>query len=194
MTIVVVNIHKKESLSEIVLCLNAVAHHLYHAGIQSTLTKSNLAHANNQRHWKILYDYAQVLIHQATPLYHNDPSELDVDGCVYALDSTTIDLCLSLFPWAHFRKTKSAVKMHTMINLQGKIPDFILISTGKMHDVHAMDQITWEAGCWYVMDPVEHCWGVLETHWSGALLVDWESVCEWTRSMRWAGTAPNVYR
>ena len=142
----------RESLSEIVLCLNAVSHHLYHAGIQSTLTKSNLAHANNQRPWKIYYDYAQVLIRQATPLYRNDPSELDVDGCVYALDSTTINLCLSLFPWAHFRKTKSAVKMHTIINLQGKIPDFILISTGKMHDVHAMDHITWEAGCWYVMD------------------------------------------
>jgi len=88
----------RESLSEIVLCLKAVSHHLYHAGIQSALTKSNLAHANNQRHWKIFYDYAQVLIRQATPLYHNDPSELDVDGCVYALDSTTIDLCLSLFP------------------------------------------------------------------------------------------------
>jgi len=142
----------RESLSEIVLCLNAVSHHLYHAGIRSTLTKSNLALANNRRHWKIFYDYAQVLIRQATPLYRNDPSELDVDGCVYALDSTTIDLCLSLFPWAHFRKTKSAVKMHTIINLQGKIPDFILISTGKMHDVNAMDHITWEAGCWYVMD------------------------------------------
>ena len=142
----------RESLSEIVLCLNAVSYHLYHVGIQSTFTKSNLAHANNQRHWKIFYDYAQVLISRATPLYRNEPSELDVDGCVYALDSTTIDLCLSLFPWARFRKTKSAIKMHTIINLQGKIPDFILISTGKMHDVNAMDHITWEAGCWYVMD------------------------------------------
>ena len=142
----------RESLSEIVLCLKAVSQHLYHVGIQSPLTKSNLAHATNQRPWKIFYDYAHVLIRQVTPLYRNDPSELDVDGCVYALDSTTIDLCLSLFPWAHFRKTKAAVKMHTMINLQGKIPDFILISTGKMHDVNAMDYITWEAGCWYVMD------------------------------------------
>jgi len=142
----------RESLSEIVLCLKAVSHHLYHVGIQSPLTKSNLAHANHQRPWKIFYDYAQVLIRQVTPLYRNDPSELDVDGCVYALDSTTIDLCLSLFPWAHFRKNKAAVKMHTIINLQGKIPDFILISTGKMHDVNAMDYITWEAGCWYVMD------------------------------------------
>ena len=142
----------RESLSEIILCLKAVSHHLYHVGIQSTLTKSNLAHANNRRHWKIFYDYAQILIRQATPLYRNEPSEIDVAGCVYALDSTTIDLCLSLFPWARFRKTKSAVKMHTIINLQGKIPDFILISTGKMHDVNAMDYITWEAGCWYVMD------------------------------------------
>jgi transposase len=142
----------RESLSEIILCLKAVSHHLYHAGIRSTLSKSNLALANNQRSWKIFYDYAQVLIRQATPLYRHDPSELDVAGCVYALDSTTIDLCLSLFPWAHFRKTKAAVKMHMMINLQGKIPDFILISTGKMHDVNAMDHIIWEAGCWYVMD------------------------------------------
>jgi hypothetical protein len=131
----------RESLSEIILCLKAVSHHLYHVGIQSTLTKSNLAHANNKRHWKIFYDYAQILICQATPLYRNEPLELDVDGCVYALDSTTIDLCLSLFPWARVRKTKFAVKMHTIINLQGKIPDFILISTGKMHDVNAMDHI-----------------------------------------------------
>jgi len=142
----------RSSLSEIILCLKAVSHHLYHVGIRSTLTKSNLALANNQRSWKIFYDYAQVLIREATPLYRDDPSELDVGGCVYALDSTTISLCLSLFPWARFRKKKSSVKMHTIINLQGKIPDFILISTGKMHDVNAMDYITWEAGCWYVMD------------------------------------------
>lgn len=142
----------RSSLSETVLCLKAVSHHLYHIGIRSKLTKSNLALANHSRSWKIFYDFAQILIKEVTPLYRDDSSELNIDACVYALDSTTIDLCLSLFPWAHFRKTKSAVKMHTMINLQGKIPDYILISTGKMHDVNAMDHITWEAGCWYVMD------------------------------------------
>ena len=101
---------------------------------------------------EIFYDFAQILIKEATTLYCNDSIKLDIDDAVYALDSTTIDLCLSLFPWAKFRKTKSAIKMHTMINLKGSIPDFILISTGKMHDVNAMDDITWEPGSWYVMD------------------------------------------
>ena len=142
----------RTSLSETVLCLKAVQHHLYHVGIRSKISKSNLVHANGSRSWKIFYDFAQILIKEATPLYKNDSLELDIDSCVYALDSTTIDLCLSLFPWAHFRKTKSAVKMHTVINLQGKIPGFILISTGKLHDVNAMDFITWEPGSWYVMD------------------------------------------
>jgi hypothetical protein len=112
----------RSNLAEVVLCLNAVSHHLYHVSIRSTLTKSNLVLANNQRSWKIFYDDAQVLIREATPLYRDDPSELDVGGCVYALDSTTISLCLSLFPWARFRKKKSSVKVHTIINLQGKIP------------------------------------------------------------------------
>lgn len=142
----------RSSLSETVLCLKAVSHHLYHIGIRSEISKSNLIHANGNRSWKIFFDFAQILIKEATPLYKNDSRELDIDSCVYALDSTTIDLCLSLFPWAYFRKTKSAIKMHTMINLQGKIPEFILISTGKIHDVNAMDYITWEAGSWYVMD------------------------------------------
>jgi hypothetical protein len=142
----------RNSLSETVLCLKAVTNHLYHIGIHRPITKSNLALANHKRHWKIFYDFAQILIKEATQLYKNDVLELNIDACVYALDSTTIDLCLSLFPWAYFRRTKSAVKMHTMINLQGKIPDFILISTGKMHDVNAMDYITYETGCWYVMD------------------------------------------
>jgi hypothetical protein len=141
-----------DSLSSTALCLNALSSQCYHFGIRSEITKSNLAHANNQRNWKIFFDFAQILIKEATKLYRNDPIKLDINDGVYALDSTTIDLCLSLFPWAHFRKTKSAIKMHTMINLKGKIPDFILISTGKMHDVNAMDAIDWEAGCWYVMD------------------------------------------
>jgi len=141
-----------ESLSSTVLCLNALSSQYYHFGIRSKTTKSNLAHANNKRNWKIFYDFAQILIKEVTKLYHNDPIKLDINEGVYALDSTTIDLCLTLFPWAHFRKTKSAIKMHTMINLKGKIPDFILISTGKMRDVNAMDHIDWEPGCWYIMD------------------------------------------
>ena len=142
----------RQSLSETALCLKAVSHHLYHIGIRSKISKSNLAHANNHRSWKIFFDFAHILIKEATSLYKNDSLELDIDSCVYALDSTTVDLCLSLFPWAHFRRTKAAIKMHTMVNLQGKIPEFILVSTGKLHDVNAMDFITWEAGCWYVMD------------------------------------------
>lgn len=141
-----------ESLSSTVLCLNALSSQCYHFGIRSEITKSNLAHANNKRSWKIFFDFAQILIKETTKLYRNDPIKLDIDDGIYALDSTTIDLCLNLFPWAHFRKTKSAIKMHTMINLKGKIPDFILISAGKMHDVKAMDRIDWEPGSWYVMD------------------------------------------
>ena len=140
------------SLSSTVLCLNALPAQRYHLGFRSEITKSNLAHANNQRDWKIFHDFAQVLIRETTELYRDDSVKLDLDAGVYALDSTTIDLCLSLFPWAHFRRTKSAIKMHTMINLRGKIPGFILISTGKTHDVNAMDNIAWEPGCWYVMD------------------------------------------
>ena len=142
----------RESLSSTALCLNALSSQCYHLGIRSKITKSNLAHANNTRNWKIFFDFAHILIKETTKLYRNDSIKLDINEGVYALDSTTIDLCLTLFPWAHFRRTKSAVKMHTKINLKGNIPDFILISTGKMHDVNAMDHIEWEPGCWYVMD------------------------------------------
>jgi hypothetical protein len=142
----------RDSLSELALCLKAVSHHLYHIGVRSKISKSNLIHANHHRNWKMFYDFAQILIKETTTLYQNDTLDLNIDACIYALDSTTIDLCMSLFPWAHFRKRKSAIKMHTMINLQGRIPDFILISTGKMHDVNAMDHIDWEPGSWYVMD------------------------------------------
>jgi len=148
----IAQITRRGSLSTTVLCMNALRSQRYHLGIRSEVTKSNLAHANNKRNWKIFFDFAQILIKETTNLYHNDHIKLDINEGVYALDSTTIDLCLSLFPWAHFRRTKSAIKMHTMINLRGKIPNFILISTGKMHDVNAMDDITWKQGCWYVMD------------------------------------------
>jgi hypothetical protein len=142
----------RESLRETVLCLNAVPNHLYHLGLPSRLKRSNIAHANHQRHWKIFYDFAMILLAEARTLYQTTLHDFNFDGCVYALDSTTIDLCLSMFPWADFRKTKSAVKMHTVINLQGKIPDFVLVSTGKMHDVRVMDVLDWEAGSWYAMD------------------------------------------
>jgi hypothetical protein len=143
---------RRDSLSSTVLCLNAFPRQLYHLGIRSKITKSNLAHANNKRNWKIFYDFAQILIKKAIKLYHNEPTELNINDCVYALDSTTIDLCLSLFPWASFRKTKSAIKVHTMINLKGKIPSFLCITNGKIHDVNVMDFIDWETNCWYVID------------------------------------------
>jgi hypothetical protein len=126
--------------------------HLYHLGLPRRLVRSNVALANHRRNWRIFYDFAKILITEARTFYQTQPLDFNFDACVYALDSTTIDLCLSMFPWAHFRKTKSAVKMHTMINLQGKIPDFILVSTGKMHDVQVMDVIEWEPGSWYAMD------------------------------------------
>ena len=112
----------RESLSSIVLCTKVLASQCYHIGIRSQITKSNLAHANNKRNWKIFFDFAQFLIQETTKLYYNDHIKLDINEGVYALDSTTIDLCLTLFPWAHFRKTKSAIKMHTKINLRGHIP------------------------------------------------------------------------
>jgi len=142
----------RESLQETILCLNAVPAHLYHLGLPKRLVRSNVAHANHRRDWKIFYDFAKILVTEARTFYQTKPLDFNFDACVYALDSTTIDLCLSLFPWAHFRKTKSAIKMHTIINLQGKIPDFVLISTGKTHDVQVMDVIEWEPGSWYAMD------------------------------------------
>ena len=142
----------RESFRETVLCLNAVPSHLYHLGLPHRLIRSNIAHANHRRNWKIFYDFAMILLAEAKTFYQTTSHDFNFDGCVYALDSTTIDLCLSMFPWTDFRKTKSAVKMHTVINLQGKIPDFILVSTGKMHDVRVMDVLDWEAGSWYAMD------------------------------------------
>ena len=112
----------RESLSGIVLCMKVLASHCYHIGIRSNITKSNLAYANNKRNWKIFFDFAHILIRETTKLYRDDHIKLDINEGVYALDPTTIDLCLTLFPWAHFRRTKSAIKMHTKINLRGKIP------------------------------------------------------------------------
>jgi hypothetical protein len=125
---------------------------LYHLGIRSKVARTTLADANESRDWRIFADFAQVLIRIARPLYAADPIGVDLDHSVYALDSTTIDLCLSLFPWAKFRRHKGAVKMHTLLDLHGNIPTFISITNGKVHDVNILDEIAPEAGAFYVMD------------------------------------------
>lgn len=142
----------RHSLREIEICLRAVKAKLYHMGIRSTIGHSNLAHANNQRDWRIYADFAQILIQKAKQLYLDEDLRLDLDATVYALDASTIDLCLSMFPWARFRKTKGAVKLHTLMNLQGSIPEFILISDGKLHDVNVLDYLLPLPGAYYVMD------------------------------------------
>jgi hypothetical protein len=142
----------RHSLREIEACLRVVKPKLYHMGIHSSISHSNLAHANHQRDWRIYADFAQILIQRAKQLYLGDDLGLDLDATVYALDATTIDLCLSLFPWAKFRRAKGAVKLHTLLNLQGNIPEFILISDGKLHDVNVLDHLVPLPGAYYVMD------------------------------------------
>lgn len=141
-----------DSLRGIVTRLNAFQPKLYHMGIRCPISRSTLADANNIRDWRIFADFAQILISIAKPLHASDDIGIDLDNTVYALDASTIDLCLSLFPWASFRKTKAAVKLHAMIDLQGNIPEFIHITNGKVHDVNAMDLITYRPGAYYVMD------------------------------------------
>jgi IS4 transposase len=142
----------RESLRDIEACLNALHTKLYHAGIRSTIARSTLADANNIRDWRIYAEFAQVLIRIARPLYAHDDIGVELDEMVYALDSTTIDLCLTLFPWARFRRRKAAVKMHTLIDIHGPIPVFIWISDGKMHDVNILDVLEPEPGAIYLMD------------------------------------------
>jgi hypothetical protein len=142
----------RHSLREVEACLRVVRSKLYHMGIHSTISHSNLAHANHQRDWRIYADFAQILIQRAKQLYLGDDFGLDIEATVYALDATTIDLCLSLFPWAKFRRAKGAVKLHTLLNLQGDIPEFILISDGKLHDVNVFDHLVPVPGAYYVMD------------------------------------------
>ena len=142
----------RESLRDIEACLRAQGAKLYHMGIRGAVSRSTLADANEQRDWRIYADFAQRLIHTARRLYVDDALALELDETVYALDSSTIDLCLTLFPWADFRKTKAAVKLHTLLDLRGSIPAFIHISTGKLHDVNVMDLLMPEAGAFYVMD------------------------------------------
>jgi Domain of unknown function (DUF4372)/Transposase DDE domain len=142
----------RESLRDIEACLSAQTAKLYHMGFREPVRRSTLADANESRDWRIYAEFAQRLIAQARRLYASESLEVDLANTVYALDSTTIDLCMSVFPWAHFRSTKSAVKMHTLLDPRGNIPSFIHISDGKLHDVHALDMLIPEAGAIYVMD------------------------------------------
>ena len=142
----------RESLRDIEACLSAQPAKLWHMGFRGPVRRSTLSDANQFRDWRIYAEFAQRLIAQARRLYVGDSLLADLNNTVYALDSTTIDLCLSLFPWAHFRSTKAAVKMHTLLDLRGNIPSFIHISDGKLHDVHALDMLVPEAGAIYVMD------------------------------------------
>jgi len=142
----------RESLRDIEACLRAMEPKLYHMGIHSSVSRNNLSNANENRDWRIYAEFAQILIRDARELYANDSTFPDLDATVYALDSTTIDLCMTMFPWAHFRRAKSAVKMHTLLNLCGNIPEFILISKGDMHDVNVLDHIMPSPGAYYVMD------------------------------------------
>jgi hypothetical protein len=142
----------RESLRDIEACLRSMSGKLYHIGFRGQVSRSTLADANETHDWRIYAEFAQVLIGIARPLYAQDPIGVDLDQSLYALDSTTIDLCLALFPWAKFRKHKGAVKMHTLLDLHGNIPTFISITDGKVHDVNILDEILPEAGAFYVMD------------------------------------------
>ena len=142
----------RESLRDIEACLRAHQSKLYHMGIRGGISRNTLANANKVRDWRIYADFSQALIQIARDLYANDSFGVDLANTVYALDSSTIDLCLSLFPWAPFRHTKAAVKMHTLLDLRGNIPTFIHISDGKLHDVNALDLLIPEPGAFYIMD------------------------------------------
>jgi hypothetical protein len=142
----------RESLRDVEACLRAQPSKLYHLGLRGYVSRSALADANESRDWRIYCDFAQALIRIARRLYSKDSLGIDLSETVYALDSTTIDLCLSLFPWARFRKTKAAVKLHTLLDLRGGIPSFIHISDGRLHDVNVLDVLITEPGAFYVMD------------------------------------------
>ena len=142
----------RDGLRDIEACLRALGGKLYPMGFHGRVSRSTLADANDSHDWRIYADFAQVLIGMARPLYASDPIGVDLNDSLYALDSTTIDLCLALFPWAKFRRHKAAVKMHTLLDLHGNIPTFISITDGKVHDVNILDEILPEAGAFYVMD------------------------------------------
>jgi len=143
---------QRDSLRNIEVCLRTQKNKLYHMGIRGPVSKSTLADANDRHNWRIFSDFANILIATARDLYHDDNFAVELANTAYALDSSTIDLCLSMFPWAKFRKTKGAIKLHTLLDLRGNIPSFIQITTGKVHDVNILDHIIFEAGSFYIMD------------------------------------------
>ena len=162
----------RESLRDIEACLRSVDSKLYHMGIRGKVSRSTLADANETHNWRIFSDFAQVLINIARPMYASESLGCDLDNTVYALDFTTIDLCLSVFPWARFRARKAAIKLHTLLDLRGPIPTFIEVSDGKMHDVNILDTIVPEADSFYVMDRAYVDFARLHVfHRSGAFFV-----------------------
>ena len=162
----------RESLRDIEACLRAMQTKLYHMGIRSRISKSTLADANENRDWRIYGDFAQVLIHLARELYIEEEFAVELNQTVYALDSTTIDLCLSLFPWAKFRRHKAGIKLHTLLDLRGNIPSFIRITEALLHDVNILDDLLLEAGAFYIMDRGYLDFGRLYTfHQSLALFI-----------------------
>jgi Transposase DDE domain/Domain of unknown function (DUF4372) len=142
----------RESLRDIETCLASFGVRLYHSGLRQPIARSTLADANEKRDWRIFADFAHVLIGQATTLYADEPLAVELQAAAYALDSTTIDLCLSLFPWARFRRRKAAIKLHTLLTLQGNFPTVIIVTPGSVHDVNILDQLAWDAGSFYIMD------------------------------------------
>jgi len=142
----------RESLRDIEACLRSVEPRLYHMGFRSTVSRNTIAHANEHRDWRIYADFAQVLIRQARALYAHEPFAADLDQTVYALDSTTIDLCLALFPWAPFQRSKAAVKLHTLLDLHGNIPTVVHITHGRISDVSQLDRLLLEPGAFYILD------------------------------------------
>ena len=142
----------RESLRDIETCLASFGVRLYHSGLRQPIARNTLADANEKRDWRIFADFAHVLIGQATTLYADEPLAVELQAAAYALDSTTIDLCLSLFPWAKFRRRKAAIKLHTLLTLQGNFPTVIIVTPGSVHDVNILDQLAWDAGSFYIMD------------------------------------------
>ena len=162
----------RESLRDIETCLNSHREKLYHVGFRGSVSRSTLADANERRDWRIFQDLGQVLIRQAQQLYHDEPFVLELNQPLYAFDSTTIDLCLTLFPWAEFRRTKAAVKMHTLIDLRGMIPTYVTVTTGKVHDVRMLDALPVTEDAIYTMDRAYIDFSRLYTlHQQGAFFV-----------------------
>ena len=142
----------RESLRDIEVCLRSQQSKLYHLGFRGRISRNTLAHANETRDWRIFADFARVLIAQARALYRDEPFGVELDETIYALDSTTIDLCLAMFPWAQFRRHKSAVKVHTLLDLRGSIPTNVYVTSGAVHDIHILDELLPEAGAFYLLD------------------------------------------